>query len=100
MRNLEELRAMRAGEMLALWQVCRERYGDDPLTRAVQCNAEILRACCFAGGEAVYADAEAVLQDLSCREMETLLDLLAKGQQPPRQNPAFDLARFTEMKEA
>ena len=59
MRDLDELRPLTAGRLLALWRQCRE-YGD-PLERVLVCNGRILAACCFFRGEPVYGDETAGL---------------------------------------
>ena len=92
MRAIEELRPLTAGALLGLWQAHREAY-DDPLERTLRCN-------CHADGEAVYRDEAEVLDDLTPREMERMLTLLAEGRQPERENPAFDSERFEALRGA
>ena len=99
MRAIEELRPLTAGALLGLWQAHREAY-DDPLERTLRCNAAILQASCHADGEAVYRDEAEVLDDLTPREMERMLTLLAEGRQPERENPAFDSVRFEALRGA
>ena len=94
MRNIDELRPVSALRLLTIW---RESGEEDPLVRSLLSNAGVLAACCYAGGEAVYADAEDVLADLSPREMEQLLNLLAGG--GGQLNPAFDETRFRSLRE-
>lgn len=104
MRRMDELRPLTAGRLLELWRTCRE-VSEDPLERTLLCNARILAECCLFRGEAVYEGPEPVLRDLTGREMERLLTLLAEGGRvpdlpaAPAENPAFDAARFEELKE-
>ena len=99
MRAIEARRPLTAGALLGLWQAHREAY-DDPLERTLRCNAAILQASCHADGEAVYRDEAEVLDDLTPREMERMLTLLAEGRQPERENPAFDSERFEALRGA
>ena len=68
--------------------------------RENQCAAAILQASCHADGEAVYRDEAEVLDDLTPREMERMLTLLAEGRQPEQENPAFDSERFEALRGA
>ena len=96
MRTIDELRPVPALRLLTIW---RESGGEteDPLVRSLLSNAGVLAACCYAGGETVYAGAEDVLADLSPREMEQLLELLSGG--GGQRNPAFDETRFRALRE-
>lgn len=94
MRTVDELRPVSALRLLTIW---RESGEEDPLVRSLLANAGVLAACCYAGGEPVYAGAEDVLADLSPREMEQLLNLLSGG--GGQLNPAFDEARFWSLRE-
>lgn len=102
MRLLDELRPLSAGRVLALWRASRDEAEDAP-ERALLCNAAILAECCLRQGEPVYSSPSDVLDDLSGREMEALLERLCQGGGPgrfgaefsaPEDNPAFDMARF------
>ena len=101
MRDVDELRHLTAGRLLAIWR----QYGDaaeDPMERALLCNAAVLAESCFSQGEPVFAGAEDVLNTLTTREIETLLrQLAARGETTPRavENPAFDPARFLALQE-
>lgn len=102
MRDVDELRPLTAGRLLALWQACRGL--EDPLERVLLCNGRILSECCFARGERVYGDETEVLADLTGRQMERLLRHLAEGggtedRRPPAEtvNPEFDAARFAAL---
>ena len=99
MRAIEELRPLTAGALLGLWQAHREAY-DDPLERTLRCNAAILQKSCRCRGKAVYRDEMEVLGDMTSREMERMLTLLAEGRQPERENPAFDSERFEALRGA
>ncbi len=101
MRDIDELRPLRLGRLLELWQACREC--GDGLERVLLCNGRILSECCFFQGERVYASGAEVLSDLTGRQMERMLRQLAEGggkKLPPSPgdrevaNPAFDAARF------
>ena len=50
MREIDELRPLTAGRLLALWREVREA-AEDPLERTVLCNARIAAACCFFRGD-------------------------------------------------
>ena len=95
MRTIDELRPVSALRLLTIWRESGET--EDPLVRSLLSNAGVLAACCYAGGEAVYAGAEDVLADLSPREMEQLLTMLGGG--GGQLNPAFDEARFRSLRE-
>ena len=69
MREIDQLRPLTAGRLLSLWQACREET-EDPLERALLCNAGILAACCFFRGERVYGGGMEALEDLTGLEME------------------------------
>lgn len=97
MREIDELRPLPAGRLLALWRECR---GEEPLERALVCNARVLAECCYFQGEPVFNSGQAVLEALTCRQMEGLLRGLA-GESPAGgggENPAFDLERFRRLK--
>ena len=99
MREIDALRPMTAGQLLPLWQSCRQE-AEDPLERTLLCNARILAACCFFQGEAVFPDGEAVLSVLTGRQMEQLLRRLA-GEEPAvpsSMNPDFDQGRFDALR--
>ena len=97
MRDVDELRPLTAGRLLALW---REQRDAEALERALLCNAQVLAESCFFRGEPVFADREDVLSSLTGQQMETLLRTLAEGGQPASsgENPAFDHRRFLRLK--
>ena len=102
MRNIDELRGLTAGRLLELWREARSI--EDPLERVLLCNVRILMECCRFRGERVYGSEEEALADLTAREMEQLLRLLAEGGgsaapaeaggRAEAENPGFDPARF------
>lgn len=99
MRDVDELRPLSAGRLLALWRESRD--AEDPLERVLLCNGRILARCCLFQGAPAYQDEAEVLEDLTPGQMERLLLRLAEGGGPeagrpaPRaENPAFDPARF------
>ncbi len=105
MREIDELRPLTAGRLLALWRDCRET--GDPLERVLTCNGRIVSECCFLRGERVYGNGTEALEDLTGREMERLLLRLAEGggreERRPREsaaeeNPKFDAARFEALR--
>lgn len=98
MREVETLRPLTALRLLTIWRESREA-AEDPLERALLSNAAVLAECCFSQGEAVFADADAVLQQLTPREMEELLGRLAEQGTPADENPAFDRKRFEQLLE-
>ena len=63
MREVEELRPLTAGRLLRIRREA-ERGGWDEAERGLRCNAQVLAESCFTGGEAVFADGEAVLEEL------------------------------------
>lgn len=100
MRDIDELRAMTAGRLLNVWRESREQ-SEDPLERTLLCNAEVLAESCFFQGERVFQDGTAVLEELTGRQIESLLRQLASGGQPEAvvENPAFDRTRFETLRE-
>lgn len=100
MRNLDELRQLTAGRLLTIWRESGEE-AEEPIERALICNARVLSESCFYGGKAVFESGEDVLGALTSREMEDLLRQLTAGTEPTAnvQNPAFDQRRFLELRE-
>ena len=97
MRDIDELRALTAGRLRTIW---REKQDAEPLERALLCNAQVLAESCFFRGEPVFENREAVLAELTGRQMEQLLRTLAGGRQPrpAGENPTFDQGRFLRLK--
>ena len=50
-------------------------------------------------GEPAFPDSGAVLEELTAREMESLLGLLGGTGEAAQLNPAFDPARFQALRE-
>lgn len=100
MRRVDELRLLTAGRLLTLWREsgCR---AEEPVERALLCNAAVLAESCFFQGEPAFDGMEAVLEGLTPREMESLLGRLAEGHAAPEEagNPAFDETRFEALRE-
>jgi hypothetical protein len=98
MRDIDELRQLTAGRLLAIW---RENSQVEAMERALVCNAQVLSESCFFQGEPVFDGGEAVLEALTAREMEGLLRQMAAGSAPAavQENPAFDQARFEQLRE-
>lgn len=98
MRLVDELRPLTAARLLTLWRECGDAV-EEELERALLCNAGVLAECCFFEGEPVFADSAAVLDALTTREMETLLQQLAEERGPGvPENPAFDWAAFQRLR--
>ena len=93
--DIDSLRPVTAGRLLEIWRTTRERT-EEPLERCLLCNAQVLSECCFRGEEAAFHSAEEVLEQLTGRQMETLLRRLLEEPDPMPEtvNPAFDLERF------
>lgn len=100
MREIDELRPMTAGRLLAIWRESRET-AEEPLERTLLCNAAVLAESCFFRGERAFQDGAAVLEELTGRQIEDLLRTLAAGGQPAAgvKNPVFDQARFEMLRE-
>ena len=98
MREVDELRPLTAGRLLAIWRESG-REAEDPLERSLLSNARVLAECCWAGGELAFPDSGAVLEELTAREMESLLELLGGKSEAAQLNPAFDPARFQALRE-
>ena len=98
MRRIDELRPLTAGRLMGLWRAAREA-AEDPLERTLLCHAGVLAACCFCRGEAVFGGAEAVLEELTGRQIEILLRRLAEERPSKTENPAFDQERFAALRE-
>ena len=98
MREIDELRPMTALRLLEIWRETRET-AEDPLERALLCNARVLAECCRSGGEQAFAGEMQVLKELTGRQMEDLLLRLAEGGgRPAEKNAAFDMERFCALR--
>ena len=80
MEELDELRPPTAWRLLEIWRGTRE-LAEEPLERALLCNAQVLAESCLRQGKPVFPDGAAVLTRLTAGEMETLLRRLA-GEEP------------------
>lgn len=97
--EIDRLRPVPAARLLEIWRNTREKT-EEPLERCLLCNAQILAECCFLGEEAAFRNAAEVLEQLTGRQMETLLRRLM-GEEPPAPetvNPSFDPERFRTLK--
>ena len=96
---VEELRPLSALRLLTIRREVQTE-GTEDWALAVICNARVLAECCYTGGERVFSDGDAVLEALTVREMERLLEQLAEADAPvDGGNPNFDAARFRKLKE-
>lgn len=101
MREIDELRPLTAGRLLTLWRESRQA-AEEPVERALLCNAGVLAESCRFQGEAAFESPEAVLAELTMREMEALLRQLsgpAAAFPAGEENPCFDEARFARLRE-
>ena len=98
MREVDELRPLTAGRLLAIWRESAQA-AEDPLERSLLSNARVLAECCWFQGELAFPDSGAVLEELTAREMESLLAMLDGTGEAAQLNPAFDPARFQALRE-
>ncbi|HJB32579.1 MAG TPA: hypothetical protein H9781_11130 [Candidatus Oscillibacter excrementavium] len=101
MDELDELRPPTAWRLLEIWRGTRE-LAEEPLERALLCNAQVLAESCLRQGAPVFDDGAAVLTRLTAGEMETLLRRLAgegTSPVPAAVNRDFDQGRFQALKE-
>lgn len=98
MREVDELRPLTAGRLLTIWRESA-REAEDPLERSLLSNARVLAECCWVRGEPAFPDSGAVLEELTAREMESLLEMLGGAGEAAQLNPAFDPARFQALGE-
>lgn len=96
MMQVEELRPLTAGQLLAIRREVAAGESDEAAW-GLLCNAEVLAESCFAEGKPVFPDREAVLAALTIPEMEVLLARLVGGGKPEA-NPQFDEARFRRLR--
>ena len=101
MREMDELRRLSAGRILTLWRESGT-VAEEPLERALLCNAAVLAESCLLQGEPVFENMETVLQELTPCEMEVLLGTLSRGEVPAggAENPSFDPVRFDALRRA
>ena len=98
MREVDELRPLTAGRLLAIWRESG-REAEDPLERSLLSNARVLAECCWVRGELAFPDSGAVLEELTAREMESFLEMLGGQRETETVNPAFDPERFQKLRE-
>ncbi len=98
MREVDELRPLTAGRLLAIWRESAQA-AEDPLERSLLSNARVLAECCWFQGELAFPDSGTVLEELTAREMESLLAMLGGTGEAAQLNPAFDPARFQALRE-
>lgn len=98
MREIDQLRPLTAGRLLAIWREGREQT-QDVLERSLLTNAQVLAECCFFQGEAVFSGREDVLEALTAPEMERLLKRLCGDEHGGAENPGFDMEKFSAMRE-
>lgn len=99
MREIDQLRPLTAGRLLAIWREGREQT-EDVLERSLLTNAQVLAECCFFQGEAAFSGREDVLEALTAPEMERLLErLCGVGPSGGMENPGFDMEKFAAMQE-
>lgn len=99
MRDVDTLCPPTAWRILELWRESGAA-AEEPVERALLCNAAILAESCFCRGKAVFDSGAEVLGTLTPREMERLLARLSGGEDPLRaENPAFDYQRFETLRE-
>ena len=101
MEELDELRPPTAWRLLEIWRGTRE-LAEEPLERALLCNAQVLAESCLYRGAPVFSNGEDVLARLTAGEMEVLLRRLAGEETAPAPaavNTAFDQARFHTLRE-
>lgn len=98
--DIDSLRPVTAGRLLEIWRDTREKT-EEPLERCLLCNAQVLAECCFQGQETVFRSGAEVLEQLTGRQIESLLRRLLEEPDPAPEtmNPAFDPTRFRALEE-
>lgn len=99
MRQPDTLRPPSAGRLLAIFREVAAAEENETV-RGLLCNANVLAESCFLGEERLFDSPAAVLDALTVREMEALLQRLAKepASKPAGVNPQFDETRFQKMR--
>ncbi|MEA4994370.1 MAG: hypothetical protein VB060_11230 [Oscillibacter sp.] len=95
----DKLTPLSAGRLLGIWRDVAAQEENETV-RGLLCNARVLAESCFLGGERLFESAEAVLEELTAGEMETLVRHLAgkKTDLPAEVNAGFDPERFRAMR--
>ena len=88
MEELDELRPPTAWRLLEIWRGTRE-LAEEPLERALLCNAQVLAESCLYQGAPVFSNGGDVLARLTAGEMEALLRRLS-GEAPSPAPAAVD----------
>jgi len=99
MRTWDELRPLSAGRLLTLWRESG-KAAEEPLERALLCNAAVIAESCYWQEEPAFESPEAVLEAMTPRELEAVLRLLAEAGSAAggAENPAFDAERFATLR--
>lgn len=101
MEELDELRPPTAWRLLEIWRGTRE-LAEEPLERALLCNAQVLAESCLRQGAPVFSNGRDVLARLTAGEMEALLRRLsgeAPSPAPAAVNRNFEQSRFQALRE-
>ena len=101
MEELDELRPPTAWRLLEIWRGTRE-LAEEPLERALLCNAQVLAESCLYQGVPVFSKGGDVLARLTAGEMEALLRRLsgeASSPAPAAVNRNFEQSRFQALRE-
>ena len=98
MREIDQLRPLTAGRLLAIWRE-GQKETQDVLERSLLTNAQVLAESCFFRGEAAFSGREDVLEALTAPEMERLLERLCGAGLSGEENPRFDMEKFAAMQE-
>ena len=98
MREIDELRQLTAFRLLSIWRACGQET-EDVLERSLLSNAQVVAECCYFQNEPVFSDGQEVLEEMTAREMEGILEQLSAGERwTGNSNPSFDLSRFEELR--
>ncbi len=95
----DRLTPLSAGRLLGIWRDVTAQEENETV-RGLLCNARVLAESCFLGEERLFESAEAVLEELTAGEMETLVRRLARETDslPAGVNAGFDPERFRAMR--
>ena len=95
----DRLKPLSAGRLLRIWREVAARE-ESETARGLLCNAQALAESCFLGERQLFESAEAVLEELTAGEMETLVRYLAGEKEffPGGVNAGFDPERFRAMR--
>ncbi len=95
----DRLTPLSAGRLLGIWRDVAAQEENETV-RGLLCNAHVLAESCFLGEKRLFESAEAVLEELTAGEMETLVRRLAEEEtaMPAGVNAGFDSERFRAMR--